>query len=124
MPRRMALQGSSENFGEVLLSADGRDARAYRALRPVLCAECPHIIAVGELFTRRELQGVALVPQCRECAPFEPKAEEKNMAEALIKNLLSSSTQALDPVAPNERAHQEVQKRIRPALESVNKKKA
>lgn len=120
----MSIQSSSEVFGEALLSlTDGRRAKVYHALRPVLCAECTNVIAVGELFTRRELQGVALSPQCRECAPFEFTTENESKGNELMKTLLSSSTENPDAVTHNKRAHEEIQKRIGPALERVNKNK-
>lgn len=118
----MTIQSSSEVCGEVLSSsATKRRSKVYRALRPVLCAECPHVIAIGEMFTRRELQGVALAPQCRECAPFELAAQGQSQTEALLTNLLASAAPERVPAAHNERAQQEVQQRIGPALERVNR---
>ncbi len=116
------MESISEVAGEALL-ANGEGAKAYRALRPVFCTGCTNVINIGDLFTRVELRRIQLLPRCMECAPFEIKPEEEGRAEALIKTLLSPSSTG-NEISPseNERAREEVQKRIGPALKRVRRR--
>ncbi|MEJ7709441.1 MAG: hypothetical protein WKF84_06175 [Pyrinomonadaceae bacterium] len=116
------MESISEIAGEALLM-NGERAKAYRALRPVFCTGCTNVINIGDLFTRAELRRIQLLPRCIECAPFEVKAEEEGREQALIRNLLSPlSTGNEISLAENERAKEEVQKRIGPALKRVRRR--
>lgn len=83
----------SEFVGEVELKGGKGTEQAYRALRPVICAGCGHIIPEGTLFTRIEIpgSGVRISSRCQKCFPFTLR-DGKDAVEVspLIDNLLSS----------------------------------
>ena len=107
--------------------AEGARVKVYRALRQILCARCGAAIREGELFSRRSYQGQAgglrIMPQCRECAPFEMHGDVGARSELLDSLLTGSGEGSAERVEPQRKEDVEaVEKRLGPALRRVRRK--
>jgi hypothetical protein len=115
-------QDVSEMLGDAM-TAQGKEAKVYRALRALMCERCGGRIAEGELFTRWPIaeQLVRIMPRCRGCVPFEfnEQGENKPHTSPLILELLSGPRQ--DEQDEAERPSQRdiecaIEERLGPAL--------
>ncbi|MBA2645836.1 MAG: hypothetical protein H0U81_03450 [Pyrinomonadaceae bacterium] len=116
----------SEFVGEVELKGDKGTEQAYRALRPVICAGCGHIIPEGTLFTRIVIpgSGVRISPRCQKCFPFTLRdGKETVAASPLMDNLLRGGESRRDTT--QQKSTKEVEDaitlRLGPALERARR---
>lgn len=105
------------------VTPQGDAVRVFRALRPLLCEKCGGQIAEGELFTRWPIaqQLVRIMPRCRACVPFEPKAleeEEKQPSSPLIRELLNpdGAAETHQAKASSQEVKRAVEERLGPTL--------
>lgn len=89
----MMKSGVSELIGQAAFG-DGTRGKAYRALRPLLCATCSRLIAAGEMFTRDRQAGqqLRLWPRCAACVPFALDSGNPERS-SLLKSLLTPTEQ-------------------------------
>lgn len=117
----------SEQAGQVA-GADGKNRKAYRALRVLFCSVCSKPIRVGELFTRWAIAGqnVPLMPKCAMCAPFTAPVEDAS-PNPLLQSLLADEREVEANSRPEQLADADsrdvksqtdeaLQKRLGPAL--------
>jgi hypothetical protein len=107
--------GISEIIGSGVLAGDDQLVKVYRALRPLLCSGCVCLIQEGDLFTRRKLQGINLMPRCRQCSPFELN-HASGRGEDLLDALLRPEAKKSSANVKQQEAIREMEKRIGPAL--------
>jgi hypothetical protein len=84
----------------------GEEVSVYRALRELMCASCGRDIACADLFTRRKLGGVSILPRCRKCAPFI-WPDKKGSGSELINSLLVSTEEGESRTTRPEPAYSE-----------------